>query len=289
MLSHLILVLIEASSIVDIVNNDPTSTWVAVDYHPSIMSLEKLKRRVNPHVTFPRRKRFTVPDEDIKNALPEEFDSRQRWPVEFAGIRDQGDCGSCWAFAITTVVADRYAIKGSPRGHLSAQDLVSCDTNDYGCGGSEMYPAWDWMVSDGAATEECIPYVSGGGRVPLCPSKCKNGSDIVRHRARSIYFPDTELKIMQEIYEFGPVQANMYTFQDFSTYKSGIYEHKTGMWLGGHAVVILGWGVENNVPFWLCQNSWGTAWGENGYFRIVRGKGMCDIEEFVISGRVVIY
>ncbi|KAK2952886.1 putative cathepsin B2 cysteine protease [Blattamonas nauphoetae] len=102
------------------------------------MSLEKLKRRVNPHVTFPRGQRFTVPDEDIKNALPEEFDSRQRWPVEFAGIRDQGDCGSCWAFAITTVVADRDAIKGSPRGHLSAQDLVSCDTNDYGCGGSEI-------------------------------------------------------------------------------------------------------------------------------------------------------
>ncbi|KAK2952887.1 hypothetical protein BLNAU_12208 [Blattamonas nauphoetae] len=80
-----------------------------------------------------------------------------------------------------------------------------------------LYPAWDWMVSDGAATEECIPYVS-------------------------IYFPDTELKIMQEIYEFGPVQANMYTFQDFSTYKSGNYEHKTGKWLAGHAVVNLGWG-----------------------------------------------
>lgn len=73
-------------------------------------------------------------------------------------------------------------------------------------------------------------------------------------------------------------------YADFLTYKSGIYAHKTGEFLGGHAIKLLGWGVENDVKYWLAANSWNTDWGEDGYFRILRGRNECGIEGGVVAG-----
>lgn len=69
----------------------------------------------------------------------------------------------------------------------------------------------------------------------------------------------------------GPVEVLFYVYEDFYSYKSGVYKHVTGDDLGGHAVKLLGWGVENGEPYWLCANSWGTGFGENGFFKILRG------------------
>ena len=66
--------------------------------------------------------------------------------------------------------------------------------------------------------------------------------------------------------------------QDFEQYKSGIYRHVSGSYLGGHAIRIVGWGVENNEKYWIIANSWNPSWGENGYFRILRGVNECGIE-----------
>lgn len=104
----------------------------------------------------------------------------------------------------------------------------------------------------------------------------------------------------------GPVQTAFTVNEDFLSYKSGVYQHKTGnpvgklflsyeilklikritVWLkkGGHAVKIIGWGVDSGVPYWLVANSWNTDWAENGYFRILRGKNECGIEENVVAG-----
>ena len=70
-----------------------------------------------------------------------------------------------------------------------------------------------------------------------------------------------------------------FRYEDFYSYKSGIYSHTWGDALGGHAVRILGWGIQNSIPYWLVANSWSETWGENGgYFRIVRGTNECGIE-----------
>ena len=82
----------------------------------------------------------------------------------------------------------------------------------------------------------------------------------------------------------GPVEAAFDVYEDFPTYKSGVYTHTTGSFLGGHAIKILGWGVENGTPYWLVANSWNEDWGDKGFFKIARGSDECGIEDGVVAG-----
>lgn len=66
---------------------------------------------------------------------------------------------------------------------------------------------------------------------------------------------------------------------------SGVYKHISGSYQGNHAVKIIGWGTENGVPYWLAANSWGSKWGLNGFFKILRGSNHCSIEENVFAGK----
>ncbi len=74
---------------------------------------------------------------------------------------------------------------------------------------------------------------------------------------------------MNEIYKNGPVEGAFIVYEDFPTYKSGVYSHHTGSALGGHAIRVLGWGEENGEKYWLCGNSWNTDWGNNGFFKVI--------------------
>lgn len=76
----------------------------------------------------------------------------------------------------------------------------------------------------------------------------------------------------------GPVEGSFTVYDDFYTYKSGVYKHTTGDFSGGHSIKIIGWGVENGEKYWLCANSWNTSWGDKGFFKILRGVNECDIE-----------
>jgi len=82
----------------------------------------------------------------------------------------------------------------------------------------------------------------------------------------------------------GPVQAAFEVYEDFVQYSSGVYKHTSGSLLGGHAVKMIGWGVENGEPYWLIANSWGEDWGEAGFFKILKGKDECRIEAMVYAG-----
>ncbi|PIO13917.1 hypothetical protein AB205_0027480, partial [Aquarana catesbeiana] len=70
-------------------------------------------------------------------------------------------------------------------------------------------------------------------------------------------------EIMAEIYKNGPVEGAFTVYEDFPNYKSGVYQHTTGEEVGGHAIKVIGWGVESGTPYWLCVNSWNTDWGDN--------------------------
>ncbi|WP_411023072.1 C1 family peptidase, partial [Salmonella sp. s51228] len=72
-------------------------------------------------------------------------------------------------------------------------------------------------------------------------------------------------------------------YADFPSYKSGVYQQHSDKQLGGHAVKIIGWGVENSVPYWLVANSWNPDWGDNGYFKIIRGRDECGIEDGIVA------
>jgi cathepsin B len=82
----------------------------------------------------------------------------------------------------------------------------------------------------------------------------------------------------------GPGEVSFTVYADFEAYTGGVYEHKTGSQLGGHAVRFIGWGVDAGTPYWTVANSWNEDWGEKGFFRIVRGKNECGIEASYVTG-----
>jgi C1A family cysteine protease len=87
-----------------------------------------------------------------------------------------------------------------------------------------------------------------------------------------------------ELENNGPFEVAFEVYSDFANYGGGVYQHKSGKLEGGHAVIVIGWGVLDGTPYWLIQNSWGTSWGLDGYFMIIRGSDECGIESNSYAG-----
>lgn len=126
---------------------------------------------------------------------------------------------------------------------------------------------------------------------PECQTQCVPESVRIYNNdkwyADSVYsVPSSVEKIQTEVMTNGPVEVSFTVYGDFLTYKSGVYQRTTGSPLGGHAVKLVGWGVENGTPYWKIANSWNEDWGEKGYFRIKRGTNECGIEGQVVAGMV---
>ncbi|KAL0490332.1 cathepsin B [Acrasis kona] len=217
-------------------------------------------------------------------SLPESFHIDEKWPKCKHEIRDQARCGSCWAFAASEVLSDRFCIAGQDAGVLSPQYLVSCDTSDYGCQGGYLSNSWAFLVKTGIPTDKCYPYTSAAGKVDACKKTCQDGSEIKFYRAGNYYLTGSVQKTMEDILKNGPVEAGFSVYQDFIQYKKGVYQHRSGGLLGGHAVKVVGWGTEDNLDYWIVANSWTTTWGEKGYFKIVRGRNECNFEGQLITG-----
>lgn len=221
--------------------------------------------------------------------LPESFDARQQWPNCVHAIRNQGKCGSCWAFAASEVLSDRFCIASGEKINtvLSPQDLVSCDYLDMGCNGGNPVFSWVYLRTFGIVSDSCKPYTAGEGHVDHCKlfsHKCVNDDEeYKKYKAGSLpqIMSGNINAIKKSLVEHGPVETGFQVYEDFMSYKSGIYSHSTGKLLGGHAVKIVGYGIENGTEYWIVANSWGESWGENGFFRIKFGD--CGFENMAIA------
>lgn len=262
---------------VEQINSNPLSTWKAREYDPLLREMRVkslMKKLPKPAMNIPLRKL----DYDPKQAVPDTFDARDVWGDLILPVRDQQQCGSCWAFSVTETMGDRFGIVGNSHGVLAPQDLVSCDVLDLGCeGGSELF-SWFWADYAGVTTEDCMPYTSGNGDSGVCPSLCTNGSTITRYYSSNSGAVDVS-NFQTELQSNGPFELTFEVYDDFMDYTSGVYQHTYGDLDGGHAVLLVGWGTENGVPYWLVQNSWGTNWGLDGFFKIIRGTDECGIED----------
>jgi cathepsin B len=214
----------------------------------------------------------------------ENFDSRTQWPSCVHAIRDQSNCGSCWAHATSEVFSDRACIEGIDTNFVaSVQQLVSCDTADSGCDGGMEYNAFKYIESKGIVADSCYPYVSGNGKTYTCDNN-KISACSVHHYGKNTKSISSS-GIMAEIKANGPVTTGFMVYADFMTYKSGIYVPTSSQQEGLHAVKIVGYGNSNGIDFWSIANSWGTSWGESGFFRIKMGS-KCNIESRVYSIQV---
>jgi cathepsin B len=228
-------------------------------------------------------------EEDL--AIPDSFDARKQWPSFIHPIRDQAQCGSCWAFSGAEVLGDRFTIatNGKTNVVLSPEDMVSCDTGDMGCGGGMLDSEWKYLQETGIVSDSCFPYTAGQGQAAACQTKCVSASEpFTKYKAASTFHLTTVADIQAEVLKNGPVQAAFMVYKSFLSYKSGIYnKHWWQFWdqeLGGHAVKIVGWGTEKGTDYWIVANSWSTSWGEDGYFRIKRGGNVCQFESMVYGG-----
>jgi cathepsin B len=235
----------------------------------------------------------------VATAIPAAFDARTQWANgQIHPIRNQEQCGSCWAFAATEAFSDRQAIASNNSINVifSPQQLVSCDTagGNQGCNGGYPIQAWDYFVANGAVADECYPYSSGAGVTGTCLLKkgattctaTKGTGPATLYKAATAYaIAANNVAAMQtEIMTYGPIEVAFDVYEDFFSYTSGVYVHKTGALDGGHAVKIIGWGTLNNVAYWTVANSWGTTWGMDGFFLIKRGVNECGIEAQPVAG-----
>ena len=250
-------------------------------------------------------KAYLPPVKDITpaNAIPDSFDARTAWPKcnSIGHVRDQGPCGSCWAFGAVEAMSDRICISSGQTNQLevSAQDMVSCcDSCGDGCEGGYPSAAWDFWDQTGLVSETVYPYAFPScehhinGSKPPCgsvqPTPDCNQALLKnpKNQGKSSYSVSANVaKIQTEIMTNGPVEVAFSVYADFLTYKSGVYKHTSGSMLGGHAVKMLGWGVDNGTPYWLVANSWNPDWGNQGYFLIARGHDECGIESEVVAGK----
>jgi len=234
-------------------------------------------------------KHFTPMTSEIVNVndeeLPESFDARTQWPDCVHAIRDQGHCGSCWAFAASEVLSDRFCIasKGSVNVVLSPQDFVSCDFFDHGCNWGNPMLSWVYLKYFGIASDDCRPYTSSKGEVEKCDTNCTNGWQYKKYKAGdlpTILAWNVEA-IKKSLMTQGPVETGFQVYKDFMSYAGGVYVHHDGDLLWGHAVKIVGWWKENGVEHWIVANSWWTGWWENGFFRIKMGE--CGFESMAVA------
>ena len=115
---------------------------------------------------------------------------------------------------------------------------------------------------------------------------CDSYSLLNRYKTKDAYHLTTVEDIQYDIMESGPVEGAFLVPPSFFNYKSGVFVPQPNEQpVGGHAIKILGWGTENDIPYWLCANSWGTTWGDlGGFFKIKRGDDTCNIEDQVYAG-----
>jgi len=239
---------------------------------------------------------------DVAPQIPTQFNSATNWPncPTIGTIYNQADCGSCWAFGCVEAVSDRFCIASNAAINyvLSFMDLVNCDQDDGGCFGGDADSAFNFVQENGLVSGTCSPYT-----IPTCPPQQQpclnfvNTPDCVQecndtevwsqslHYLSNAYDVSSDVSAIQtEIMKYGPVEACFTVYDDFVNYKSGVYQQTSDNALGGHCIKIIGWGVENGLPYWLCNNSWTTYWGDQGQFKILRGQDECGIEDDVVAG-----
>lgn len=293
------------SSIISSINSDPDRTWRASNqtnfwgltldeglafYLGTLVSDEEVMQQLS------------VSAHPSPEDIPLAFDSRNTL-YNYGTAFDQSHCGASYAFSTVQMMNARISIAANHRGNppedpkLSPQQFVSCmlpaENSPGGCSGAQLEDSWDYFEHQGITTEECYPYQAKKDECHL-PRQCSSHRYTVGKRIRF----ECEEDIQRDIINNGPVQAIIEVAQDFFHYRSGVYQPimDTPLDRGTfHSVILLGWGKEKGVPYWLGRNSWGNSWGECvelpfglggqgcGYFKILRGSNTAHIESFVVS------
>lgn len=218
----------------------------------------------------------TDADTEDKDGLPEYVNWVEQGAV--ASVKNQGMCGSCWAFSAVGAIEGAFAIKSGELVEFSEQQLVDCDTEgdepDMGCEGGLMDNAFVFeKAENGLCALSDYPYTAQ--QQTCADTNCDN----VAASAVSgfVDVQDTSNKSMKEALLMQPVSVAIQADQlQFQFYRSGVYSSRCGTNLD-HGVLAVGYGTEEEGgDYWLVKNSWGTMWGEEGYIKLARNDAVDD-------------
>jgi predicted secreted protein len=219
--------------------------------------------------------------------LPAAFDWRDQ--VTLPAVRNQGTCGSCWAFATVGTMEVAMVVQGEPIVDLSEQYLISCNQSGWSCnGGWRAHDYHSWKVGKnqnqaGAVLETDFPYSGTNGTCTTAYNHPYKISDWAYVRGLTVP-PADEIK--QAIYTYGAVTASICMGPELLAYRGGVFSTDEssvcGSYISNHAIVLVGWNDAEDT--WIMRNSWGSWWGEGGYIRIKR-----DVSNIGYAPTYVVY
>ena len=210
--------------------------------------------------------------------VPDFIDWRKKNAV--TSVKDQGQCGSCWAFSSTGAAEGAWAIKTGNLIDLSEQQLVECATGfqygSHGCQGGQMEGAFKYLIQNGQCALSEYPYTSSD------QGSCKSCTKVAKFDSCSNVKPDDQISLKDAVVQQPVSVAIEADTRYFQSYKGGIIDSPSCGTNLDHGVLIVGYGEENGIKYWLLKNSWSQSWGEEGYFKILRSDstndpGICGI------------
>jgi len=231
--------------------------------------------------------RLNVPVEEPVIQFPTASDVDWRKQGAVTDVKDQGNCGSCWAFSATEQVESSWYLKHGILNTLSPQQVVSCDTAgfDAGCDGGDTVTAFDYIQSSGLMTEASFPYKSGStGTDGTC--KFNSTSVVARISGYTYATPSCfdscakqdEATLLSNLASSGPVSICVYA-DSWQFYTGGVLSSSCPSAYNtlDHCVQLVGYASATQA--WIIRNSWGTSWGEDGYINVKYGKNLCGVAD----------
>lgn len=225
------------------------------------------KPDINPSPYF---KIIQDPIPYIDNTINKNKFTRLNWNDTglLSPVKNQGSCGSCWAFSATSALETFMRNKGFPVNRLSEQELVNCSPKDYGCNGGMMHTAFEYIIENkGLYLEEHYPYIATTNNCTKPPWVLKaKGSQLKKYKytiPNSII--DMKLSLLESPISIALDADNIY----FRFYKDGVIDLPVNTTKSlSHAVLLVGFEQDEEGEYWIIQNSWGTKWGQNGFCKI---------------------
>jgi C1A family cysteine protease len=250
--------------------NSRGAKWIAPENPISLLPREERRKRLGAFEEPVLAEKMVDEFFYAPASVPSIFDWRNVSGNNFVTlIRDQGSCGDCWAFAVTAALESKALITFNWPGtdlNLSEQIVLSC-SGAGSCSGGSPGIASNFFKTTGTNLEGCYPYTAQDGN---CSSACPNWQNstykIDNWNYVSSGTPPAASALKNAIYTNGPVVAGYDVYTDFFSYHSGVYSYVSGQYEGGHGILIVGWNDDDSA--FIVKNSWGTGWGESGYFRI---------------------
>ncbi len=210
--------------------------------------------------------------------VPESFDWRDKDVLTH--VRIQGSCGGCWAFAAVTSLESAIYRKYGFKRILSIQQLIDCDASNWGCGGGIIHNAYQYIQDYGLEEAGTYPYEFGQG-------SCRYNARRAKYSLANFVYAgdDDEDKIKAMLVKYGPLAITINS-RLLQYYNGGVInvDYDDCPYAPTHGVVIVGYGTTaRGLDYWTVLNSWGASWGEDGYFRIARGRGLCGVNKYVTA------